>query len=84
MISHRVFLALGLVGVVAPVSLPAQAKRPMTFFDVQQMKQAGSVALSPDGRSALYTLSVPDWKEAKRFIDIWMVSAAQGCRNHSP
>ena len=73
----RAFLPLLAVGTVV-TSVAGQAKRPMTFLDVQQMKQAGSLALSPDGRSALYTLSVPDWKEAKRYTDIWMVSAAQG------
>ena len=64
--------------VFVAASLSAQPKRPMTFLDVQQMKQAGGVALSPDGGSALYTLSVPDWKEARRFTDIWVVSTAQG------
>ncbi len=65
-------------GLVVAASLSAQTKRPMTFLDVQQMNQASGVALSPDGRSALYTLSVPDWKEAKRLTDIWLVSTAQG------
>lgn len=63
---------------VAAGSLPAQTKRPMTFLDLQQMNQAGGVALSPDGRQALYTLSVPDWKEAKRFTDVWVMTAATG------
>ena len=70
--------AASVAGLVVAVSLSAQAKRPMTFLDVQQMNQTGGVALSPDGRSALYTLSVPDWKEAKRFTDIWVVSTTQG------
>ena len=60
-------------------ALPAAAQqRPMTFMDVQQLRQAGSPELSPDGAWLLYTLSVPDWKEARRFSDIWLVSASRG------
>ena len=69
---------VSVAGLAVAASASAQTKRPMTFLDVQQMNQTGGVALSPDGRSALYTLSVPDWKEAKRFTDIWVVSATQG------
>ncbi len=65
-------------GLAAAASLSAQAKRPMTFLDVQRLNQTGSLALSPDGRSALYALTVPDWKEARRFTDIWVVSTDQG------
>jgi hypothetical protein len=46
----------------APLSLAAQpsaARRPMTFLDMQQMKQVGAPAPSPDGRWLLYTLSRP-------------------------
>jgi dipeptidyl aminopeptidase/acylaminoacyl peptidase len=56
----------------------AQAKRPMTFLDGQMMRQAGAPALSPDGRFMLYTVSVPDWKEARRQSDIYLVSTQQG------
>ncbi len=54
------------------------AKRPMTFLDMQKMRQAGSPAPSPDGRSMLYTITTPDWKEAKRQSDIYWVSLQQG------
>jgi dipeptidyl aminopeptidase/acylaminoacyl peptidase len=53
-------------------------KRPMNFLDVQLMRSAGSLASSPDGRWVLYTLSVPDWKEARSTTDIWLVSAERG------
>jgi dipeptidyl aminopeptidase/acylaminoacyl peptidase len=55
-----------------------QAKRPMDFLDVQLLRSAGSLAVSPDGRWVLYTLSVPDWKEARSTTDIWLVSAERG------
>ena len=64
---------------LAAATLPAQApKRPMTFLDMQQMRQTGGYALSPDGKWLLYTLSVPDWKAAKRYTDIWLVSTERG------
>ena len=56
----------------------AQAKRPMTFLDAQNMRQVGAPDLSVDGRWLLYTLSVPDWKEARRQSDIYLVSTERG------
>jgi dipeptidyl aminopeptidase/acylaminoacyl peptidase len=54
------------------------AARPMTFLDAQQMRQVGSPTPSPDGRWLLYTLSTPDWKEATRQTDVYLVSLPQG------
>ncbi len=50
----------------------------MNWVDVQNVRQAGAPVPSPDGRFALYTLSVPDWKEARRQSDIYLVSMTQG------
>jgi len=55
-----------------------QAPRPMTFMDQQLMNQVGAPALSPDGNWMLYTLSVPNWKEARRNTDIYLVSTREG------
>jgi dipeptidyl aminopeptidase/acylaminoacyl peptidase len=57
---------------------PAAAKRPMTFLDVQKMRSIGGASVSPDGRWLLYTISTPDWKEARRQTDIYLVSLQQG------
>ena len=68
--------------VIATTALPAaqqqESKRPMTFLDVQHMRTTGSPTPSPDGRWLLYTLSTPDWKEARRQTDIHLVSLQQG------
>jgi len=56
----------------------AAAKRPMTFLDMQKMRQAGAPSPSPDGRWLLYTISTPDWKEAKKQTDIYLVSIEKG------
>jgi dipeptidyl aminopeptidase/acylaminoacyl peptidase len=56
----------------------AQSARPMTFLDMRQMRNIGSPTPSPDGRWLLYTLSTPDWKEAKSQTDLYIVSVQQG------
>ncbi len=64
-----------------PVSVLAQgddAPRPMTFLDVQEMRRAGSWAISPDGQWMLYTVTTPDWQEASSQSDIHLVSLADG------
>jgi dipeptidyl aminopeptidase/acylaminoacyl peptidase len=74
--------ALVFVLVAGPASLPAQpvavAERPMTFLDMQQMRSAGSPAVSPDGRWLLHTVSFPDWQEARSQTDIFLVSLEEG------
>jgi dipeptidyl aminopeptidase/acylaminoacyl peptidase len=69
------------VAVVLGVTVHTQTsvpKRPMTFLDVQHLRTIGSPAPSRDGRSLLYTLSTPDWKEARRQTDLYLVSLQQG------
>ena len=59
----------------SPTSPP---KAPITHEKLWLMKRVGSPAVSPDGKWGLYTLSVPDWKAAKRFTDIYLVSLERG------
>ncbi len=70
------------LAVAFPAALDAQSsravKRPMTFIDMQHIRQASAPTPSPDGKRMLYTLSTPDWKEAKRQTDIYVVSLEQG------
>lgn len=72
-----------LFGVGVPQTAWAQAretdgKRPMTFLDMQQLRRAGSWAPSLDGRWMLYTVSTPDWEEARQQSDIHVVSLEEG------
>ena len=69
---------IALIALSASSTLAQGATRPMTWLDVQNMRQIGTPAPSPDGRWVLYTLSVPDWKEARRQSDIYVVSTQQG------
>ena len=83
--SERTFASLSAVLIVAGATLPAAAQspasgptRPMTFLDMQEMRSVGSQTPSPDGKWMLYTLSTPDWKEARRQTDVYLVSVERG------
>src|SRR3954471_5363852 len=68
-----------IVGVaIVAVSVGAQTPRPMTFLDAQNMRQTATPDLSSDGKLMLYTLSIPDWNQARRQSDIYMVSTERG------
>lgn len=73
---------VGLAGaslILATNALGAQdAKRPMNFLDVRLMRSAQGLELTRDGKWALYALSVPNWKEAKSYTDLYVVSTEQG------
>ena len=62
----------------ARIDAQQAAVRPMTFLDMQHLKQAGAPTPSPDGKWLLHTVSTPDWKEARRQTDIHLVSIEQG------
>jgi dipeptidyl aminopeptidase/acylaminoacyl peptidase len=72
---HRFSLFLSLI---AAVTLGAQAPRPLTFLDVQNMRQTAGLSVSPDGKSLAYSLSTPDWNQARRQSDVYVVSIERG------
>ncbi len=73
-----VLLAVGL-NVLWPVVQPATAQtRPMQAIDMQYMRQIGAPTPSPDGTRLLYTLSTPNWKDATRQSDLFIVSMVEG------
>ena len=50
----------------------------MSWVDMQNIRAVSAPVPSPDGKFALYTLSVPDWKDARRQSDIYLVSTTAG------
>ena len=62
----------------ATIAGAQQAKRPMTFLDAQEMRQASAPVVSPDGAWGLYTLTTPDWKLNRRQSDIYLVNVKTG------
>jgi dipeptidyl aminopeptidase/acylaminoacyl peptidase len=59
---------------IAALASPLTAQRPMTFLDAQNMRQVAGQDVSPDGKSMLYALSIPDWSAARRQSDVYLVS----------
>lgn len=71
--------ALALLALTVMTSTAAaQAQRPMTWMDVQTMTRAGSWEPSPDGQWMLYTVTTPDWADARSYTDIHLVSMREG------
>lgn len=81
-------LALGLLALAAPSpaatppkpaptpapAVPAAAvTHPMTPEDLWAMERVGSIAVSPDGRSAVFTVSVSSIEKNKANSDLWLV-----------
>jgi len=77
---NRLFLFVALVPFTVAAQSPArsEATRPITFLDRQLQRDVGSPTPSPDGKLMLYTLSTPDWSQAKRQTDIYLVSVKDG------
>jgi len=77
--THPLFItALLPVVVMAQKAASPDALRPITFLDRQYQRDVGSPTPSPDGKWLLYTLSTPDWNQAKRQTDIYLVSVKDG------
>jgi dipeptidyl aminopeptidase/acylaminoacyl peptidase len=77
--THPLFIAM-LMPAAALTQKPASsaALRPITFLDRQYQRDVGSPTPSPDGKWLLYTLSTPDWNQARRQTDIYLVSVKDG------
>jgi dipeptidyl aminopeptidase/acylaminoacyl peptidase len=67
-----------LLAAAAAGTLGAQGQRPMTFLDVQNMRQAAGQDLSPDGKLMVYALTTKDWANARSQSDLYMVSTERG------
>src|SRR3954453_1576784 len=76
--SRPAFAALLIPVLLAAQQPPSTALRPITFLDRQLQRDIGSPTPSPDGKWLLYTLSTPDWSQAKRQTDIYLVSVKDG------
>src|SRR5436190_17292066 len=74
------FLIASLIPAVAfgQTTASSNSVRPITFLDRQLQRDVGSPTPSPDGKWLLYTLSTPDWSQAKRQTDLYLVSVKEG------
>src|SRR5262245_48762520 len=78
MMRWREHLAAAVVGgVLATLLTPsvrAQTKAPITHEALWLMPRVGSPALSPDGRSAVFSVVEPAYDEKEQRSDLWMVA----------
>src|SRR6476659_1593613 len=50
----------------AAIAASSAHARPMTATDMHSMHRIGSPEVSPDGRTAVFTISTTDWEKNKR------------------
>jgi hypothetical protein len=55
-----------------------QDQMPMVFMDIINMPSVGGSTVSPGGNLMLDTRSITDWKSAKDFTEIYLVSMSDG------
>lgn len=60
------------------VTLPGADKRPITPQDLWAMKRLGSPALSPDGRTVVFTVQEWSIEKNKSTSNLWLVDSAGG------
>lgn len=73
------FRLLALLACFAAVPLAAAAeKKPLTIDDMWAVQRVGSPALSPDGKTVAYTVSVYDMEENRSNGDVWTVPLSGG------
>jgi len=60
-----------LAAAAAVLAATPLAARPMTAADMHSMHRLGAPEVSPDGRTALFTLSTTDWEKNKRVITLY-------------
>ncbi|MGA2382596.1 MAG: S9 family peptidase [Gemmatimonadales bacterium] len=66
-----IVVAVLLASVWAPLSAQTPVPGP-AFEEVLSLRQAGSPALSPDGRTVAFTVTTADWKENRFDTEIWI------------
>ncbi len=78
MTRNRSFVAVAVVLLGGSMLVAQPVKRPMTFMDQREMRTATAPVVSPDGKSAVYSISTPDWKADRSYSDLHMVSMTNG------
>jgi dipeptidyl aminopeptidase/acylaminoacyl peptidase len=72
---RRPLLALPALWLLASLAFAApagDAPRPLTPLDLLEMPELGEHAVSPDGQWLVYAKSLLNWKEGKRYTDLFL------------
>ena len=59
----------------------AADKRPMNFLDIVTLRAVAALDVSPDGKSGVFEMNVPDWKAGKSYTDLYWVSLEEGVKS---
>jgi dipeptidyl aminopeptidase/acylaminoacyl peptidase len=70
---RRSLVALFVIAVSAFPALAAGTPRPLTPLDLLELPDLGEHAVSPDGQWLVYAKSLLNWKEGKRYTDLFLV-----------
>ncbi len=63
---------------LAAIALEAQARRPVTPQDLWAIERVGAPVLSPDGKTAVFTVTEWSVPKAKSTSSLWLVDVAGG------
>jgi dipeptidyl aminopeptidase/acylaminoacyl peptidase len=69
----KFLLLLGLVVVAGPVVFAAPAKRAITHADLWLLKRVGAPVPSPDGKWAVFSVTMPAYDAKEQSSDLWLV-----------
>jgi dipeptidyl aminopeptidase/acylaminoacyl peptidase len=72
----------GLLSFLLAMPLAAAEKKPLTAEDIWAIQRVGTSAVSPDGKTAAFTVSVYDMEADRSNADIWTVPLAGGPARH--
>jgi dipeptidyl aminopeptidase/acylaminoacyl peptidase len=67
-----------LLGCLLSLPVGAQARRPMTFNDMMQMRRLGDIAVSPDGHWVTYSATDVDLAKNTKTSHLWIIPVAGG------
>jgi len=74
----RQLIIVGLIALFVSTSASGADKRPITPYDLWAMKRLGAPALSPDGRTAVFTVQEWSVDKSKSTTNLWLVELAGG------
>lgn len=77
MTESRIAMVVFLAGLLS-LSMGAQARRPMTFNDMMQMRRLGDIDVSPDGRWVMYSATDVDLAKNTRTPHLWIIPVTGG------
>src|SRR5450759_4603199 len=67
--------ALALLLFLTASAPAASSRRAFTLDDLYRVKSVGAPAISPDGKTVVYSVATNDWATKKKTVALWRVDA---------